>query len=75
MKDKIDKVLNKIRPMISRDGGGLELIDFDGLNGVVKVKMTGACRGCPMANITLKAGIEALLLQEVPEVKEVIAVQ
>ena len=72
MRDKVEEVLNKIRPSLVADGGNVELIAVD--DGVVKVQLTGACGGCPMATITLKMGIERILKQEIPEVKEVIAV-
>ena len=71
MRDKVEEVLNKIRPNLIMDGGNVELIDVN--DGVVKVKLTGACGGCPMATITLKMGIERILKQEIPEVKEVVA--
>jgi Fe-S cluster biogenesis protein NfuA len=72
MQDKIAEVLDKIRPMLMRDGGDVELVEVN--DGTVKVKLTGACAGCPMSTMTLKMGIEKILKQEVPEVKEVVAV-
>ncbi len=72
MKEKIEAALNKIRPSLVADGGNVELVGVD--NGVVKVKLTGACGGCPMSQMTLKMGIEKILKKEVPEVKEVVAV-
>ena len=71
MRDKVEEVLNKIRPGLVRDGGNVELLDVS--DGVVKVKLTGACAGCPMSSLTLKMGIERVLKQEIPEVKEVVA--
>jgi len=71
MRDKVEAVLDKIRPSLIRDGGNVELVDVSG--GVVKVKLTGACNGCPMSTMTLKMGIEQILKQEIPEVKEVVA--
>ncbi len=71
MRDKVEAVLNKIRPSLVADGGNVELIDVN--DGVVKIKLTGACAGCPMATMTLKSGIERILKQEIPEVKEVVA--
>ncbi|MCU0587576.1 MAG: NifU family protein [Syntrophobacteraceae bacterium] len=62
----------KIRPMLERDGGSVELVDVDGTT--VKVRLTGACKGCPMSQMTLKAGIERIVKQDVPEVTEVVAV-
>lgn len=72
MKDKVDKVLDKIRPSLMADGGNVELVDVE--DGVVKVRLTGACGGCPMSQMTLKMGIERLLKQELPEIQEVVAV-
>ncbi len=72
MKEKVEKVLEKIRPMLQRDGGNVELVEIDGT--VVKVRLTGACHGCPMSQMTLKAGIEKIIKQEVPEVTQVVAV-
>jgi len=69
MRPEIEKTLNKIRPALQADGGDVELVDVVG--GVVKVRLTGACGGCPMATITLKNGIEALLKEEVPSVERV----
>ena len=73
MKQKVEKALEKIRPFLQRDGGGVELIDVTE-DGVVKVKLLMACAGCPMASITLKNGIEKAIRQEVPEIKMVEAV-
>lgn len=70
LKTKVEKTLEKIRPALQRDGGNVELVEVDD-QGIVKVKLTGACDGCPMAGITLKQGIERILKQEIPEVKEV----
>ncbi len=72
MREKVEAILDKIRPMLMRDGGNVELVDAN--DGTVKVRLTGACGGCPMATMTLKMGIEQILKQEIPEVKEVIAV-
>jgi len=72
MRDRVEEVLNKIRPSLMMDGGNVELVDVD--DGVVKVRLTGACGGCAMATLTLKMGIEQTLKQEIPEVKEVVAV-
>ena len=67
---KVEEVLDKIRPAIQGDGGNVELVEIDD-DGVVKVRLTGACAGCPMATLTLKAGIERTLKQYIPEVKSV----
>lgn len=72
MKEKVEEVLNKIRPSLVADGGNVELLDVE--DGVVKVKLTGACAGCPMSQMTLKMGIEKLLKKEIPEVQEVVSV-
>jgi len=72
MREKIEAVLNQIRPNLVRDGGNVELVDAT--DGIVKVKLTGACGGCPMASMTLKHGVERILKEKVPEVKEVVAV-
>ncbi len=70
-KVKVEEVLDKVRPSIQADGGDVELVEVREDNTVV-VKLTGACGSCPMATLTLKAGIERVLKQEIPEVKEVI---
>jgi Fe-S cluster biogenesis protein NfuA len=72
MRDKVEAALAQIRPALQADGGDVELVDVT--EGVVKLKLKGACSGCPMAMITLKSGIERALKQQIPEVKEVIAV-
>jgi Fe-S cluster biogenesis protein NfuA len=71
-KEKVEKVLDKIRPSLVADGGNVELVDVE--DKVVKVRLTGACGGCPMSQMTLKMGIERLLKQELPEIEEVVAV-
>jgi len=73
MKEKVEKALNKIRPSLQADGGDVELVEVKD-NGVVKVKLTGACAGCPMSQMTLKMGIEKLLMKEVSGVTSVEAV-
>jgi Fe-S cluster biogenesis protein NfuA len=73
MNDKIKAALDQIRPALQADGGDVELVGIK--DGVVSVKLTGACGGCPMATMTLKKGIEKILKEKVPEVKEVIAVK
>lgn len=73
MKEQVEQALSKIRPALKRDGGDVELIEVTA-DGIVKVKLTGACHGCPMAALTLKQGIERILIQEVPAVKEVVSV-
>jgi Fe-S cluster biogenesis protein NfuA len=66
---EVEKVLDSIRPALQADGGDVELIDVDG--GVVRVRLTGACNGCPMAAMTLKGGIEAALKERIPTVERV----
>jgi len=73
MKEKVEVALNKIRPSLMADGGDIKLVEVTP-DGVVKVKLIGACGCCPMSKMTLKAGVERVIKQEVPEVKEVIAV-
>ncbi|MFC2034297.1 NifU family protein [Chloroflexota bacterium] len=73
MKDKVEGVLDKIRPNLIRDGGNVELVDVT--DGKVELRLTGACAGCPFSTMTLKMGIEQVLKQELPEIKEVVAVQ
>lgn len=70
MKEKIEKVLNDIRPGLQADGGDVELVDVTE-DGVVKVRLTGACAGCPMSTMTLKMAIEKRLKEQIPEVKTV----
>ena len=72
MKDKVQAVLDNIRPNLRADGGDVELVEVK--DGVVSVRLKGACAGCPMSTMTLKNGIERLLKQEISDVKEVIAV-
>jgi Fe-S cluster biogenesis protein NfuA len=73
MREKVEEILGMVRPMLVRDGGDVELVDVDD-DGTVSVKLKGACDGCAMAALTLKMGIEKILKEEIPEVKEVIAV-
>jgi len=69
MREEVEKALDKIRPALMADGGNVELVEVE--DGVVKVRLTGACGGCPMSQMTLKMGIERVLKQEIPEIKEV----
>ncbi len=71
MKEKVQKAIDEIRPYLQADGGDCEFVEVSA-DGVVKVKLTGACHGCPMSTMTLKMGIERILKTKVPEVKEVI---
>jgi Fe-S cluster biogenesis protein NfuA len=72
MKEKVQAVLDKIRPALQADGGNIELIDIE--DGIVKVKLLGACQGCVGAQMTLKMGVEKALKEAIPEVKAVQAV-
>ncbi len=73
MREQVEQALLKIRPALQRDGGDVEVVDVTE-DGVVRVKLTGACHGCPMATMTLKQGIERVLKQEIPAIKEVVSV-
>ncbi len=70
LKDQIEDALNKVRPSLQADGGDVEFVDVDE-EGVVKVRLTGACGGCPMSQMTLKMGIEKILKQNVPQISGV----
>ncbi|OGP71222.1 MAG: hypothetical protein A2Y80_06500 [Deltaproteobacteria bacterium RBG_13_58_19] len=72
LKKALEEALAKIRPFLQRDGGDIELVEVS--DGVAKVRLTGACKGCPMSQVTLKQGVERVLLKEVPGLKEVQAV-
>ncbi len=72
MREKVIAALEQIRPQLVADGGGIELVDVTD-DGTVKVKLTGACSGCPMSQMTLKMGVEQFLKERIPEVKEVVA--
>ncbi|GAB4288287.1 MAG: NifU family protein [Coriobacteriia bacterium] len=69
MKERVQEALDKIRPALQADGGDVELVDVEG--GVVKVRLVGACAGCPMSQLTLANGVERVLKQEIPEVERV----
>lgn len=73
MKEQVQSVIEKIRPSLQADGGDVELVEVE--DGVVKVRLQGACAGCPMSQMTLKNGIERMLKQELPDVKSVESVQ
>ena len=72
MREKVEQSLARVRPALQADGGDVELVDVK--DGVVILKLTGACSGCPMAAMTLRDGIERVLREEVPEVKEVVSI-
>ena len=69
MKERVEAALDKIKPALQADGGDVTLVDVN--DGVVEVKLVGACAGCPMSRLTLKNGIERVLKEEIPEIKEV----
>lgn len=73
MREKVTEVLEKVRPVLQRDGGDVELVDVNE-DGIVLVRLKGACQGCPGATMTIKAVIENLLVKEVPGVKQVIGI-
>ena len=73
MREEIEEIINEIRPRLRVDGGDIELVDVDD-EGVVKVKLKGACAGCPMSQMTIKWGVERYLKQKIPEVKRVEAI-
>lgn len=73
MKDEVAQAIEEIRPQLQADGGDIQLVEVQE-DGTVKVKLTGACHGCPMAVMTLKQGVERLLKEKIPQVKEVVGV-
>ena len=72
MRAKVEEVLNNIRPSLKADGGDVELVDVK--EGIVSLRLTGACAGCPFSSMTLKNSIEKILKQEISDIKEVVAV-
>jgi Fe-S cluster biogenesis protein NfuA len=72
MREKIEAALEKIRPALQADGGDVELVEVN--DGVVSVRLTGACGSCPMSTMTLKMGVERAIRQAVPEIKKLVAV-
>lgn len=66
MNERVEKVINRIRPAVQMDGGDIQLVDI--VDGVVRVKLLGACHGCPSSTMTLKMGIERAIRAEVPEI-------
>ncbi|MEQ1918231.1 MAG: NifU family protein [Elusimicrobiota bacterium] len=72
--ERVEKVLEKIRPYIQSDGGDITLVSVDEASGIVKVTLSGACGTCPSSTATLKGGVERMMRQEIPEIKEVVAV-
>lgn len=74
VRDRVEKALDQIRPALQNDGGNVELVDVDEENKIVKVRLTGACGSCPMSQMTLRMGVERVLRDEIPDLKEVVAV-
>ena len=74
MREKVEKAIDSIRGYLQADGGDVELVDVVEDEGIVRVRLTGACGSCPMSQMTLQMGIERVLKQQVPEVKRIIAV-
>ncbi len=72
VEERIIKEINKVRPFLQNDGGNIEFVKFE--NGIVYVKLSGACAGCSLIDVTLKEGIEDILVNEIPEVKSVVKV-
>jgi len=73
VKEKVEEVIEQIRPNLQADGGDIELVDVD--DGIVKVRLTGACGSCPMSQMTLKMGVEKTLKEKISGIKEVLAVE
>jgi len=71
MKEKVNEIIEKVKPALEADGGGIELVDILEDEKVVLVKLTGACFGCPMSLMTLKGYVEKAIIEEIPEIKEV----
>jgi len=74
MKEKVEAALEKVRPSLQADGGDVEVVEVEEDTGIVRLRLTGHCAGCPMSQMTLKNGIERILKHEIPEVKTVLAV-
>lgn len=72
--ERVEKVLDKVRPYIQSDGGDIALVSVDEASGIVKVTLSGACGTCPSSTATLKGGVERMMRAEIPEIKEVVAV-
>lgn len=74
MRDQVEAVLDEVRPTMLADGGNVELVDVSA-DGVVSVRLVGACSSCPMSTVTLKMGIERALMEKLPAIKEVVQVR
>lgn len=75
IEDKILETLHSVRPYLQQDGGDVEMVEFNETTGILKVRLTGACKTCPMSVMTLRAGIERVLRKAIPEIKRIEAVQ
>jgi Fe-S cluster biogenesis protein NfuA len=75
IEEKILETLVGVRPYLQQDGGDVELVDFSAQTGILRLRLTGACKTCPMSTMTLRAGIERVLRKAIPEIKRVEAVQ
>lgn len=71
LKEKVENIIDKVRPALQADGGGIELVDVLEDDGVVLVNLTGACNGCPMSTMTIKGYVEQTMRAEIPEINEV----
>lgn len=71
LREKVDSVIEKVRPALEADGGGIEVVDIVEDNKVVLVRLQGSCHGCPMSMMTLKGYVEQTLINEIPEINEV----
>jgi len=71
LREKVESVIERVRPALEGDGGGIELVDVLEKEGVVLVNLTGACHGCPMSTMTIKGYVEQTMIEEIPEIKEV----
>ena len=74
LKEKVENIIEKVRPALQADGGGIELVDVLEDEGVVLVNLTGACNGCPMSTMTIKGYVEQTIRAEIPEINEVVAI-
>lgn len=75
IEDKILETLHSVRPYLQQDGGDVEMVEFNEETGILKVRLTGACKTCPMSVMTLRAGIERVLRKAIPEIKRIESVQ
>ena len=71
LREKVEAVIEKVRPALEADGGGIDLVDILEDEKVVLVNLTGACHGCPMSTMTIKGFVEQTMIEEIPEIKEV----